>query len=352
MLFTPFGLRGVSLKNRIMVSPMCQYSSLDGYAADWHLVHLGSRAVGGAGIVMTEATAVEPRGRISPFDLGIWKDEHIPMLERITKFISSQGAVPGIQLAHAGRKASVDRPWAGGRPLSMADGGWTPVGPSPIPYGEGSPVPEALSTAGAAEVVDAFAKAARRAKAAGFRILELHFAHGYLVHEFLSPLSNTRVDKYGGPFENRVRLALEISTAAREEWPEGDPLFVRISASDWAPGGWDIDESVRLAAALKEVGVDLVDCSSGGNIHGAKVDAGPGYLTPYAERIRREARIPTATVGFITDPAQADHIIRNGQADIVVMARQLLREPYWPLRAARDLHKEIGWPRQYLRAKV
>lgn len=351
MLFTPFTLREVVFKNRVMVSPMCQYSSVDGYATDWHLVHLGSRAVGGAAIVMTEAAAVEPMGRISPHDLGIWKDDHIPMLERIARFITAQGAVPGMQLAHAGRKASVDRPWAGGIPLNDAAGGWKPVAPSPIPYADGYREPEALSTQGIAAVADSFAAAARRARSAGFQVIELHFAHGYLVHEFLSPLSNTRNDRYGGQFENRARLALEIARAVRAQWPSENPLFARISASDHAKGGWDIADSVRLAAALKGEGVDLVDCSTGGNVHGAKIDAGPGYLAPYAETIRRDAGVPTATVGFITSPQQADHIIRSGQADIVVMARQLLREPYWPLRAAAELHEQIGWPNQYLRAK-
>jgi 2,4-dienoyl-CoA reductase-like NADH-dependent reductase (Old Yellow Enzyme family) len=351
MLFTPFKLRGATLRNRIMVSPMCQYSSEDGLATDWHLVHLGSRAVGGAALVFTEATAVEPRGRISPYDLGIWKDDHVPMLERIAAFVDKQGAAPGMQLAHAGRKASVDVPWAGGRALGEAQGGWTPVGPSPIPYVEGSPVPEPLSAKAIRAVVDAFVTAARRALAAGFKVLELHFAHGYLVHEFLSPLSNARTDRYGGSFEGRTRIAMEIAKAVRAVWPEERPLFVRISCSDWAEGGWDIDESVKLSAGLKREGVDLVDCSSGGNIHSAKFAAGPGYLAPYAQRIRREAGVPTAAVGFITSPQQADHILRSGQADMVVMARQLLREPYWPLRAAAELRAETSWPNQYLRAK-
>jgi 2,4-dienoyl-CoA reductase-like NADH-dependent reductase (Old Yellow Enzyme family) len=351
MLFTAFTLRGATLRNRVMVSPMCQYSSDDGFANDWHLVHLGSRAVGGAGLVMTEATAVEPRGRISPRDLGIWKDDHVPMLERIASFIQRQGAVPGIQLAHAGRKASVDVPWSGGRPVGPSQGGWTPVGPSGIPYAEGSPVPESLSSAGIAEVVSAFVTAAKRAVSAGFQAAELHFAHGYLVHEFLSPLSNTRTDRYGGSFENRTRIAREIAQAVRSVWPEKAPLLARISCTDWTPGGWDIEDSVKLSAALKADGVDLIDCSSGGNIHSAKVDTGPGYLAPYSERVRREARIPTATVGFITSPQQADHILRTGQADLVVMARQLLREPYWPLRAAAELKAETHWPDQYLRAR-
>ncbi len=351
MVFTPYALRGAKLRNRIMVSPMCQYSSEDGFATDWHLVHLGTRAVGGAGLVMTEATAVQPRGRISPKDLGIWKDEHLPMLERIAAFVQGQGAVPGMQLAHAGRKASVEVPWAGGGPVPPSQGGWIPLAPSAIPYAEGSPVPAPLSETEIQEIVNAFAAAARRAWSAGFKVAELHFAHGYLVHEFLSPLSNTRTDRYGGSFENRARIAREIARAVRSAWPDGSPLLARISCSDWAPGGWDIDESVQLAAALKEDGVDLVDCSSGGNIHSAKFETGPGYLAPYSERIRREADIPTATVGFITSPQQADHILRSGQADLVVMARQLLREPYWPLRAAAELKADGPWPNQYLRAR-
>ena len=351
MLFTPLTLRSVTLRNRIMVSPMCQYSSEDGFATDWHLVHLGTRAVGGAGLVMTEATAVQPRGRISPHDLGIWKDEHLPMLRRITEFVRRHGAVAGMQIAHAGRKASVDVPWNGGAPVPEAQGGWTPLGPSAIPYADGSPVPQVLSEGEIQGLVNEFAEAARRARRAGFEVVELHFAHGYLVHEFLSPLSNTRTDRYGGSFENRARLAREITRAVRAAWPDDLPLFARISASDWAPGGWDIDDSVQLSAALKQDGVDLVDCSSGGNIHTAKFSAGPGYLAPYAERIRREAAVPTAAVGFITSPQQADHVLRSGQADLVVMARQLLREPYWPLRAAAELHAEGAWPSQYLRAR-
>jgi 2,4-dienoyl-CoA reductase-like NADH-dependent reductase (Old Yellow Enzyme family) len=351
MLFSPLALRGVTLRNRIMVSPMCQYSSDDGFANDWHLVHLGSRAVGGAALVMTEATAVEPRGRISPRDLGIWKDAHAEMLGRIARFVAERGAVPGVQLAHAGRKASVAPPWTGGRPLGAAEGGWTTVGPSAVAYAEGSPVPEALSGEGIASVTAAFREAARRALAAGFQVIELHFAHGYLVHEFLSPLSNRRTDRYGGAFDNRARLALEITRQVRGVWPEDRPLLARISCSDWASGGWDMDESVRLAALLKGEGVDLVDCSSGGNIHDARSAAGPGYLAPCAERIRREAKVPTAVVGFITSPQQADHVLRSGQADLVAMARQLLREPYWPFRAAAELREEAAWPDQYLRAR-
>jgi 2,4-dienoyl-CoA reductase-like NADH-dependent reductase (Old Yellow Enzyme family) len=351
MLFTPLTLRGVALRNRIMVSPMCQYSCEDGYATDWHLVHLGSRAVGGAGLVMVEATAVEARGRISPQDMGIWKDDHLPALRRIASFVEGQGAAPGIQLAHAGRKASVMAPWKGGGTVEESAGGWTVVAPSAIPYGPGSPLPVALSREGIAGVVDAFVAGARRALDAGFKVVELHFAHGYLVHEFLSPLSNQRTDQYGGAFENRTRLAREITRAVRAGWPQSLPLLARISCSDWAQGGWDIDESVELARLLKSDGVDLVDCSSGGNIHSAKVDAGPGYLAPYAERVRREAGIPTASVGFITSAHQAEQIIRNGQADLVVLARQMLRDPYWPLHAAAELRAEVPWPAQYLRAK-
>ena len=352
MLFTPLRVRDVTLRNRIVVSPMCQYSCNDGFATDWHLVHLGSRAVGGAGLVIAEATAVQPRGRISPRDLGIWKDDHIDALGRVARFVSLQGAIPGIQIAHAGRKASVAAPWEGGHPVAESDGGWIPVGPSALPFETGSPVPDPLTVQGIAEVAAAFAAAARRAHSAGFQILELHFAHGYLVHEFLSPLSNRRTDTYGGSFENRTRIAREIVRAVRGVWPERLPLFTRVSCTEWAEGGWDIEETVELARLLKTDGVDLVDCSAGGNIHGAKTATGPGYLTPYADRIRREAGISTSTVGFILSAQQADHILRNGQADLVVLARQLLRDPYWPLRAASELHEEASWPNQYLRAKI
>jgi 2,4-dienoyl-CoA reductase-like NADH-dependent reductase (Old Yellow Enzyme family) len=352
MLFTPLTIRGITLRNRIVVSPMCQYSCNDGFATDWHLVHLGSRAVGGAGCVVAEATAVQPRGRISPRDLGIWKDEHVEALERVARFISLQGAAPAIQIAHAGRKASVSVPWDGGHPVGESDEGWIPLGPSPIAFAPGSPVPDQLSTEGIAEVAASFRAAAQRALLAGFKVVELHFAHGYLVHEFLSPLSNTRTDMYGGSFENRTRIAREIVEAVRAVWPEELPLFARISCTEWADGGWHIEESVELARLLKTGGVDLVDCSAGGNIHGAAAPTGPGYLTPYADRIRREAGIPTSTVGFITSAQQADHILRNGQADLVVLARQLLRDPYWPLHAAAELRAEAPWPNQYLRAKI
>ncbi len=352
MLFTTFSLREVTMRNRIAVSSMCQYSSEDGFATDWHLVHLGSRAVGGAGLVMTEATAVEARGMISPHDLGIWKDEHLPMLQRIARFVSEHGAVAGIQLAHAGRKASTAAPWEGGKPVPVAEGGWQVVGPSQIPFAEGYPVPESLSAAGIAEVVGTFAQAASRALAAGFKVIEIHAGHGYLLHQFLSPLSNHRTDVYGGSLENRTRLLREVARAIRKVWPEGLPLFVRISATDWVEGGWDIDQSVELARGLGKDGVDLIDCSSGGNVSNAKIPLGPGYQTPFAERIRREAGIPTAAVGLITSAPQADHILRTGQADLIVLARQFLREPYWPLRAAAELKAEAAWPNQYLRAKT
>lgn len=351
MLFSPFVIRGVTLRNRIMVSPMCQYSCEDGFATDWHLVHLGARAVGGAGLVVAEATAVDPRGRISPRDLGIWKDEHVEGLARVARFVADQGATPGIQLAHAGRKASVPAPWEGGSYVMPEMGGWQPLGPSPIAYAAGSPVPSALTEAQIAEVISSFAAAARRAQRAGFLVAELHFAHGYLVHEFLSPLSNHRTDRYGGSFENRARLAREITRAVRAVWPEESPLFARLSCTDWTEGGWDVEQSIELARGLNADGVDLIDCSSAGNVHGAKIAAGPGFQTVFAERIKRDAGIPTGAVGFITAAAQADHILRTGQADLVVMARQLLRDPYWPLHAAAELHVDVSWPNQYLRAK-
>ncbi|BDG62411.1 NADH:flavin oxidoreductase/NADH oxidase [Caldinitratiruptor microaerophilus] len=353
-LFERLKLRDVTFRNRIAVSPMCQYSGEDGMATDWHLVHLGSRAVGGAALVITEATAVEARGRISPQDLGIWDDRHVEPLARITRFIRGQGAVPGIQLAHAGRKASTRRPWEGLAPVGPEEGGWRPVvGPSPIPFDDGYPVPEALDEAAIAEIVRAFRDGARRALEAGFQVVEIHAAHGYLLHEFLSPLSNHRTDRYGGSFENRTRLVREVVAAIREVWPERLPLFVRISATDWAPGGWDPDQSVELARGLGALGVDLVDCSSGGLVPGVSIPTDPGYQVPFAERVRREAGIATGAVGLITTPAQADAIIREGKADLVLLGRQLLRDPYWPLRAAHELgHADRApWPPQYLRAR-
>ncbi|HVO38140.1 MAG TPA: NADH:flavin oxidoreductase/NADH oxidase [Spirochaetia bacterium] len=352
MLFTPLSLRGITLRNRIMVSPMCQYSSTDGFAADWHLVHLGSRAVGGAGLVSTEAAAVTAAGRISPRDLGIWKDDHIDGLRRIARFITEQGAVPGIQLAHAGRKASVEVPWEGGGPAPAERGGWVTAAPSPIPFAEGYPAPRELTAQGIEEVVTAFAAAARRALAAGFQVIELHMAHGYLVHEFLSPLSNTRRDEYGGTLENRTRLGRQIASAVRAVWPDRLPLFTRVSSTDWVEGGWDAAQSVELARMLKKEGVDLIDCSSGGNVKDVQIPMGPGYQTGFAERIRREAALPTGALGLITSAQQADHILRTGQADLIVMARQLLRDPYWPLRAAAELKAQAPWPNQYLRAKI
>lgn len=350
-LFSPIEFRDVRLRNRIVVSPMCQYSSVDGFASDWHLVHLGSRAIGGAGAVITEATAVLPEGRISPDDLGLWKDEHVEGLRRALRFVEEAGAVPGVQLAHAGRKASSSAPWKGAVPLDPQAGGWRPiVGPSAIPFREGHPVPEPLDTAGIDRVVRAFAAAAGRAHRAGARILEIHAAHGYLLHSFLSPLSNQRDDGYGGSFENRTRLLRDVLTAVREVWPADYPVFVRLSASDWTEDGWTIEDSVRLARELASLGVDLVDCSSGGVIPGVSIPVGPGYQVELASRVRREAGVPTGAVGLITTASQADQIIRNGQADLVFLARALLRDPYWPLSAAQELGHPAPIPSQYLRA--
>ena len=349
-LFTPLQLRDITLRNRIVISPMCQYSCVDGYATDWHMVHLGSRAVGGAGAVIAEATAVVPEGRISPGDLGIWEDGQIEMLARIFGFLDAQGAVPGIQLAHAGRKASTAAPWLGGQPLGEQAGGWPTVAPSALPFTEGYPTPAELDLAGVRRVAQAFREAAKRALAAGARLIEVHAAHGYLLHEFLSPLSNHRTDAYGGDFENRIRLLAEVVEAIRCEWPERLPLFVRISASDWVDGGWTVEESVLLARQLKPLGVDVVDCSSGGVVSGVRIPVGPGYQVMLAERVRREADIRTAAVGLITAPAQAEQIIRMGQADLVLIARESLRDPYWPLHAAKVLGHEFTPPPQYLRA--
>jgi 2,4-dienoyl-CoA reductase-like NADH-dependent reductase (Old Yellow Enzyme family) len=344
-------MRGVTIRNRVGVSPMCQYSSVDGFATDWHLVHLGSRAVGGAGLVVTEATAISPEGRISPYDLGIWRDDHVEMLARITRFIEAQGAVAGTQLSHAGRKASTDAPWKGGQPLSVEHGGWTPIyAPSPLAFGSRSQIPVALDAAGIRRVVDDFRDATTRALNAGFRAVELHAAHGYLLHEFLSPLSNHRVDRYGGSFENRIRLLVEVTEAVRMVWPESFPLLVRLSATDWVDGGWDLEQSIELARVLKPLGVDLIDCSSGGIVPGVQIPVAPGYQTGLAERIRREARIMTAGVGLITAPAQAEAILRDEQADMVFLARQLLRDPYWTLHAAPKVGATVAWPPQYQRA--
>ncbi len=350
-LFEPLTVRGTTFPNRVFVSPMCEYSSADGFANDWHFVHLGTRAVGGAGLVFTEATAVTPEGRISPEDLGIWKDDHIEMLARIVRFVHAQGSVSGMQLAHAGRKASTYRPWSGHGAVAESDGGWSNVlAPSAIAFGNDYPQPVEMSKQDIAATINAFADAAKRALAAGFRVIEIHAAHGYLIHEFLSPLSNQRHDEYGGSFENRTRIVREITQAIRRVWPEDRPLFARISATDWTPGGWDIDQSIELARQLKPLGVDLIDCSSGGNVASAKIPVGPGYQTPFAERIRRETGILTGTVGMITTAIQAEHILHTGQADAVLLAREMLRDPYFPMRAAKQLGQEITWPAQYLRA--
>lgn len=349
-LFEPLALRGIKLRNRIVVSPMCQYSSTDGFATDWHLVHLGSRAVGGAALVVAEATAVTADGRISPHDLGIWSDAHVEGLARCAGFIRERGAVAGIQLAHAGRKASTARPWEGGRQIPEEAGGWRPVAPSPISFRPEEAVPDALDQARIDGVTGAFVAATRRARVAGFQLIELHAAHGYLLHEFLSPLSNHRTDQYGGSFENRTRLILDVAGAVRAEWPDGLPLFVRISATDWVDGGWDAGQSVELARRLGRLGVDLIDCSSGGLVPGARIPSEPGYQVGFAERIRREAGICTGAVGLITRADQANAIIADGRADVVLLARQLLRDPYWPLRAARALGAAAEWPVQYRRA--
>jgi 2,4-dienoyl-CoA reductase-like NADH-dependent reductase (Old Yellow Enzyme family) len=352
-LFDPFALRGVTLRNRIGVSPMCQYSSTDGFANDWHLVHLGQFAVGGAGLVLTEATAVVPEGRISPQDLGLWSDEHMDMLARIGAFVRAQGAVYGSQLAHAGRKASVVRPWDGGGPLAADAGGWSPVmAPSAIPFDAGWQTPVALDDAGIRRVIDAFAAAAVRAREIGMQALEIHGAHGYLLHEFLSPISNARTDRYGGSFENRTRLLREVVAAIRGVWPDEHPLLVRISASDWRDDGWTVEDSVALARLLRGDGVDLIDCSSGGIAHGVKIPMGPGYQTAFAERVRRDGGIATGAVGLITSAEQADTIVGSGQADMVFLARELLRDPHFPLRAGRELRQEAPWPPQYVRAKL
>lgn len=349
-LLTPLAIRGVTLRNRIVVSPMCQYSAEDGFANDWHLVHLGSRAVGGASLVMMEATAVEARGRISPQDTGIWKDEHTAFLSRIANFVALQGALPGIQLAHAGRKASVRRPWEGGTAIPADAGGWPTCAPSAIPFRPDDPVPSELSKAEIRSLVNAFHSAAIRARSAGFQVLEIHAAHGYLIHQFLSPLSNRRSDEYGGAFDNRVRFALEVVEAVRDAWPQQLPLFLRISSTDWMEGGWTIDDSVELARRVKALGVDLIDCSSGGSSLQAKIPLAPGYQVPFAERIRRESGILTGAVGLITTPAQAEDIVHTGKADLVLLAREFLRDPYFALRAARALGGKVDAPAQYGRA--
>jgi 2,4-dienoyl-CoA reductase-like NADH-dependent reductase (Old Yellow Enzyme family) len=343
-LFEPLTLRGVTLRNRIGVSPMCQYSSEAGRATDWHFVHLGARAVGGAGLIIVEATAVEPRGRISPQDMGLWEDAQIAPLARCNRFMAAHGSVPGIQLAHAGRKASTAQPWHGGQYVPPAQGGWAPVAPSPVPFLETDPPPHELTRAEIGEIQAAFVAAAGRAQAAGFRWLELHAAHGYLAHSFQSPLSNRRSDEYGGSFDNRVRFTLETARQLRQVWPAALPMSVRLSCTDWAEGGWTLEESVELARRLKQAGVDLIDCSSGGGTPSARIPAGASFQVPLAEAVRRGADVPVAAVGLISEPMQADEIVRNQRADLVLLARAELRDPYWPWRAARALGHAADCP--------
>ena len=350
-LFTPLKIRSFTLKNRIIVSPMCQYSSEDGFANDWHLVHLGSRAVGGAAVVSTEATAVSPEGRISPNDLGIWKDEHILQLKRITQFIEKEGSIPCIQLAHAGRKASTTQPWKGDKLIPPDEGGWKTVAPSAIAFSPEKDTPVEITEEGIAKVIADFKAAAGRALQAGFKIIEIHAAHGYLLNEFMSPLSNKRTDGYGGSFENRTRMLMEVIAAIRSVWPEDYPLFLRISASDWTDSGWTVEDSVKLAEIVKEKGVDLMDCSSGGVVSTAVIPAKPGYQVPFANSVRQTG-ILTGAVGIIVSAEQAEEILANGQADVIVMAREFLRDPYFPLHAAHELgYDEMKWPVQYERAK-
>ena len=350
-LFRPLQIASITINNRIVVSPMCMYSSTDGFSNKWHLVHLGSRAVGGAGLVFTEATAVSPEARITPEDLGIWKDEHIAGLQEIVEFLKEQGSVPGIQLAHAGRKASTTSPWKGGELLSSENGGWKMVAPSPIPFYEENPKPEALDIAGIEKVKKDFKNAAIRSLKAGFEVVEIHAAHGYLLHEFLSPLSNQREDKYGGSFENRCRLLIEVVEEVREVWPADLPLFVRISATDWVEGGWNEESSIELSKLLKNKGVDLIDCSSGGLVSYAKIPLKKGYQVSFAENIRNESQILTGAVGLITEAVEAEEILENGKADLIFMAREFLRNPYFPMNAAKTLGVDKNWPPQYERAK-
>jgi 2,4-dienoyl-CoA reductase-like NADH-dependent reductase (Old Yellow Enzyme family) len=351
MLFSPLKIKDIEFKNRIFVSPMCQYSSQNGLPTDWHLVHLGSRAVGGAALIMVEASAVSPEGRISPADSGIWSSDHTREFKRITRFVKSQGAVPGIQIAHAGRKAATDLPWRGGRPLSEEAGGWQPIAPSPVPFDDGYQAPREMTRADLDKVLSQFMEAAGRSFEAGFEVLEIHMAHGYLLHEFLSPLSNRRIDEYGGSLENRMRFPLRVAEGVRKTWPDHLPLFVRISATDWVEGGWDLAQSIELSRRLKGIGIDLIDCSSGALAPKARIPAGPGFQVPFSAAIRKEAQISTGAVGFITHPVQAEQIVATGQADAILMAREFLRQPYWPLHAATALGVDIPWPEQYLRAK-
>jgi 2,4-dienoyl-CoA reductase-like NADH-dependent reductase (Old Yellow Enzyme family) len=349
-LFSPLKIKNITLKNRIVMSPMCQYSSLDGFSNDWHMVHLGSRAVGGTGLIITEATAVSPEGRITPSDLGLWKDEHIQGLSKIIAFMHEHGAVTGIQLAHAGRKASCAVPHDGGNQLELSKGGWQTVAPGDIPFREADRTPEPLSSEGINKIISDFRAAARRSRTAGFDVIEIHAAHGYLIHEFLSPISNNRTDEYGGSFDNRIRILIKIIEAIQTEWPEENPLFVRISATEWTDGGWTIEDSLRLAKLIKDKGVDLIDCSSGGNVSNVKIPLTPGYQVPLSEEIRTSG-IMTGAVGLITTAKQAESILQEGKADLVLFARELLRNPYLPLNAARELGVDVTWTEQYLRAK-
>ncbi|MGE8340424.1 MAG: NADH:flavin oxidoreductase/NADH oxidase [Flavobacterium sp.] len=352
-LFSPLTIKKITLKNRIAISPMCQYSAIDGFANDWHLVHLGSRATGGAGLIIQEATAVSPEARISPSDLGIWKDEHIEKLKQINAFIVSQNSIPGIQLAHAGRKASVSAPWSGNKKLDFAQGGWQTVAPSAIPYHDGEPfLPEALDKNGIQKVISDFKTATKRVVEAGYQVLEVHAAHGYLLHQFLSPLTNVRTDEYGGSFENRIRFTLEVVEAVQSEWPSDLPLFVRISATDWAENGWNPEESVQLSKILKEKGVDLIDVSSGGLVSHQKITLGSGYQVPFAEKVKQEANIAIGAVGLITEARQAEEILNMDQADLILFARESLRNPNLPLDFAKALNDDIQWPKQYERAKL
>lgn len=350
LLFSPLSIKNVTFRNRIVVSPMCQYSSEEGFASDWHLVHLGSRAVGGAGLIITEASAISPEGRISADDLGIWSNDHIPMLSRITGFLHEHGAIAAIQLAHAGRKASTQSPWKGNKQVTEANGGWKTLGPSAIPFHEGDDAPFALTDDGIAKVKADFKAAAQRALAAGFKVIEIHAAHGYLLHQFLSPLSNQRTDQYGGSFENRTRLLLEVIAEVQKEWPDENPLFVRLSATDWAEGGWTAEESVILAGILQTLGVDLIDCSSGGLAAHQQIPLFPGYQVEFAEAIKQQTGILTAAVGLITEAVQAEEILKDEKADLVFFARQSLRDPYFPLHAATELGDDVKWPVQYDRA--
>lgn len=350
-LFDPITIRNITLKNRIVVSPMCEYSSIDGFANDWHLVHLGTRAVGGAGLVLTEAAAVSPEGRITPDDLGIWKDEHVPFLKRINEFMEAQGAVPGIQLAHAGRKASHQSPWKGGRALNTGEGAWETVAPVALAFNEGAAAPKEMDSADIKKFISDFSSAAQRAVDAGFKVIEVHAAHGYLLNEFLSPLTNQRKDQYGGSFENRARLLLEIVDITRNVIGDALPLFVRISATDWVPGGFTVEDAVKLSIILKSHTVDLIDCSSGGNSPLQKIPVAPMYQVPFAEKIKKETGMLTGAVGLITSAAEAEQILTNNQADLVILARQLLRDPYFALHAAKELGHDIAWPVQYERAK-